>query len=167
MFSFLCVCVGGGIARVCVRFGYDWGLWQCVLKCAKGYVTRVGHGFGVRGTSGGRQAIFLTDGASPAVRYILNAIIRDEHDGILVPIPQYPLYSASIQLYGAVTSSTACHHNLHKGCRVLLSPACVCTRLHPHGQRRGEERLELPACKGLGERFGNCGRSGGRTVLFG
>jgi aspartate/methionine/tyrosine aminotransferase len=30
----------------------------------------------------------------------LNAIIRDERDGILVPIPQYPLYSASIQLYG-------------------------------------------------------------------
>lgn len=47
------------------------------------------------------QNIFLTDGASPAVRYILSAIIRDENDGILVPIPQYPLYSASIQLYGA------------------------------------------------------------------
>lgn len=46
------------------------------------------------------QNIFLTDGASPAVRYILSAIIRDEHDGILVPVPQYPLYSASIQLYG-------------------------------------------------------------------
>lgn len=44
--------------------------------------------------------IFVTDGASPAVRYLLNAIIRDEHDGLLVPIPQYPLYSASIQLYG-------------------------------------------------------------------
>jgi aspartate/methionine/tyrosine aminotransferase len=34
------------------------------------------------------------------VRLALNAIIRDERDGILVPIPQYPLYSASIQLYG-------------------------------------------------------------------
>jgi glutamate--glyoxylate aminotransferase len=30
----------------------------------------------------------------------LNALIRNENDGILVPIPQYPLYSASIQLYG-------------------------------------------------------------------
>ena len=30
----------------------------------------------------------------------LNAMIRSENDGILVPIPQYPLYSASIQLYG-------------------------------------------------------------------
>ena len=46
------------------------------------------------------QSIFLTDGASVAVRYMLNAIIRDNSDGILVPIPQYPLYSASIQLYG-------------------------------------------------------------------
>lgn len=46
------------------------------------------------------QNIFLTDGASPAVRYLLNAIIRNDKDGILVPVPQYPLYSASIQLYG-------------------------------------------------------------------
>eukprot|EP00798_Chlamydomonas_sp_ICE-L_P015020 gene15020-21092_t len=44
--------------------------------------------------------IFLTDGASVSVRLCLNAIIRDKWDGILVPIPQYPLYSASITLYG-------------------------------------------------------------------
>jgi glutamate--glyoxylate aminotransferase len=44
--------------------------------------------------------IFLTDGASPAVRLCLNATIRNEDDGILVPIPQYPLYSASIKLLG-------------------------------------------------------------------
>ena len=35
-----------------------------------------------------------------AVRYMLNAIIRNDRDGILVPVPQYPLYSASIQLLG-------------------------------------------------------------------
>lgn len=46
------------------------------------------------------ENIFLTDGASVSVRYLLNAAIRDENDAILVPIPQYPLYSASIQLYG-------------------------------------------------------------------
>eukprot|EP01024_Parvocaulis_polyphysoides_P064103 TRINITY_DN7435_c0_g1_i2.p1 TRINITY_DN7435_c0_g1~~TRINITY_DN7435_c0_g1_i2.p1 ORF type:complete len:546 (-),score=69.98 TRINITY_DN7435_c0_g1_i2:270-1826(-) len=44
--------------------------------------------------------IFLTDGASVAVRMCLNALLRDSSDGILVPIPQYPLYSASIALYG-------------------------------------------------------------------
>lgn len=47
------------------------------------------------------QHVFLSDGASVAVRTLLHAIIRDENDGLFVPIPQYPLYSASIQLYGA------------------------------------------------------------------
>lgn len=46
------------------------------------------------------QHIFLTDGASPGVRMCLSALIRDEDDAILVPIPQYPLYSAAIQLMG-------------------------------------------------------------------
>ena len=44
--------------------------------------------------------IFLTEGASPSVKYILNALIRDARDGILTPIPQYPLYSACIKQYG-------------------------------------------------------------------
>ena len=43
--------------------------------------------------------IFLTDGASVGVRACLNALLRGPHDGVLVPIPQYPLYSASIALY--------------------------------------------------------------------
>ena len=34
------------------------------------------------------QHIFLADGASPAVRTMLNAIIRDERDGLLIPMPQ-------------------------------------------------------------------------------
>ncbi|GBF93162.1 alanine aminotransferase [Raphidocelis subcapitata] len=44
--------------------------------------------------------IFLTDGASPAVKIMLNALIRDADDAVLVPIPQYPLYSAAIQMFG-------------------------------------------------------------------
>jgi alanine transaminase len=31
---------------------------------------------------------------------ILQLLIRSEKDGILCPIPQYPLYSASIALHG-------------------------------------------------------------------
>jgi len=46
------------------------------------------------------DSIFMTDGASVAVRLGLNTLIRGKRDGILVPIPQYPLYSASIELYG-------------------------------------------------------------------
>ncbi|KAK4395022.1 Alanine aminotransferase 2, mitochondrial [Sesamum angolense] len=44
--------------------------------------------------------IFLTDGASPAVHMMMQLLIRSKNDGILCPIPQYPLYSASIALHG-------------------------------------------------------------------
>ncbi|KAK6911795.1 Aminotransferase, class I/classII [Dillenia turbinata] len=44
--------------------------------------------------------IFLTDGASPAVHMMMQLLIRLDSDGILCPIPQYPLYSASIALHG-------------------------------------------------------------------
>jgi glutamate--glyoxylate aminotransferase len=44
--------------------------------------------------------IFLCNGASEAVRLCLQAMLRGPQDGVLVPIPQYPLYSAAIQLLG-------------------------------------------------------------------
>eukprot|EP01080_Neovahlkampfia_damariscottae_P008562 gene8562-384_t len=46
------------------------------------------------------KRIFLTNGASPGIQMVLQAVIRDENDCILIPIPQYPLYSASITLLG-------------------------------------------------------------------
>eukprot|EP01090_Pellita_catalonica_P012971 TRINITY_DN2972_c0_g1_i1.p1 TRINITY_DN2972_c0_g1~~TRINITY_DN2972_c0_g1_i1.p1 ORF type:complete len:479 (+),score=88.59 TRINITY_DN2972_c0_g1_i1:42-1478(+) len=46
------------------------------------------------------ENIFLTSGASEAVKNSLSIMIRDENDGIMIPIPQYPLYSASIPLFG-------------------------------------------------------------------
>jgi alanine transaminase len=45
--------------------------------------------------------IFLTDGASKGVQTLLKAVLRSADDGVLVPIPQYPLYSASLVLDGA------------------------------------------------------------------
>lgn len=44
--------------------------------------------------------LFLTDGASPAVHMMMQLLIRSANDGILCPIPQYPLYSASMALHG-------------------------------------------------------------------
>jgi aspartate/methionine/tyrosine aminotransferase len=44
--------------------------------------------------------IFLTDGASKGVQSIIYALLAKENDGIMVPVPQYPLYSATISLYG-------------------------------------------------------------------
>jgi aspartate/methionine/tyrosine aminotransferase len=46
------------------------------------------------------DAIFLTDGASKGVQAALRLLVSDERDGILIPVPQYPLYSATITLYG-------------------------------------------------------------------
>ena len=45
------------------------------------------------------EAIYLTDGASKAVQSVLRMLISGPQDGILIPIPQYPLYSATIALY--------------------------------------------------------------------
>jgi len=46
------------------------------------------------------ESIYLTDGASKGVQSVLRILIADGKDGILIPIPQYPLYSATITLYG-------------------------------------------------------------------
>jgi aspartate/methionine/tyrosine aminotransferase len=48
------------------------------------------------------EAIFLTNGASEAVRHIIDMLISKRTDGIMVPIPQYPLYSATIRRAGGV-----------------------------------------------------------------
>ena len=44
--------------------------------------------------------IFMTEGASQGVHLLLNSLITHPDDGIMIPIPQYPLYSAAISLYG-------------------------------------------------------------------
>ena len=44
------------------------------------------------------DAIFLTDGASKGVQTALRMLISGPGDGIMIPIPQYPLYSATITL---------------------------------------------------------------------
>lgn len=44
--------------------------------------------------------VFISNGASECARMVLQAMIRGKTDGVMVPIPQYPLYSASIALYG-------------------------------------------------------------------
>jgi len=46
------------------------------------------------------EDLWLTDGASVGCHYLMKTIIRDASDAVLVPIPQYPLYSATLALYG-------------------------------------------------------------------
>ncbi len=44
--------------------------------------------------------IVLTDGASKGVQAAILALLHHPNDGFMIPIPQYPLYSATIALYG-------------------------------------------------------------------
>jgi len=46
------------------------------------------------------EHIFLTDGASMAVKLVMQLAVRGPGDGVMLPIPQYPLYSASMTLLG-------------------------------------------------------------------
>lgn len=45
------------------------------------------------------ESIYITDGASKGVQAVLRLLIAGPNDGIMIPIPQYPLYSATITLY--------------------------------------------------------------------
>lgn len=47
------------------------------------------------------EHIFLTQGASAGVQTILQVITKNAKSGIMIPIPQYPLYSASLSLFNA------------------------------------------------------------------
>jgi aspartate/methionine/tyrosine aminotransferase len=48
-----------------------------------------------------RENIILTDGASKGVQAAIMTLMKSSNDGFMIPIPQYPLYSATIDLYGA------------------------------------------------------------------
>lgn len=48
-----------------------------------------------------RDRIILTDGASKGAQAVLTALLKGKDDGWMIPIPQYPLYSASLALYSA------------------------------------------------------------------
>ncbi len=45
------------------------------------------------------ESIFLTDGASKGVQTALRLLLAEPGDGVMIPIPQYPLYSATLRLY--------------------------------------------------------------------
>jgi aspartate/methionine/tyrosine aminotransferase len=47
-----------------------------------------------------KDRIMLTDGASKGAQAVLKAILKEPEDGAMIPIPQYPLYSATLTLYG-------------------------------------------------------------------
>jgi len=47
-----------------------------------------------------KENIFLTNGAGGGIKLVMESIINSPDDAIMIPIPQYPLYSALIALFG-------------------------------------------------------------------
>ena len=48
-----------------------------------------------------KENIILSNGASGGIKLALQALLNGEKDTVLCPIPQYPLYSATIQILGS------------------------------------------------------------------
>lgn len=44
------------------------------------------------------EKIYLTNGASEGIARVMNAIISHENVGIMIPVPQYPLYTATLAM---------------------------------------------------------------------
>mgnify|MGYP002038808625 CR=1 FL=1 len=55
------------------------------------------------GELGDPENIFLTSGASEGIKTIMQLATRNASDGILIPTPQYPLYSATVTAIGGGT----------------------------------------------------------------
>lgn len=72
------------------------------------------------------EHIFLTNGAGAGVSMVLQAIIRDRDDCVLVPKPQYPLYSACIAQFGGGILS----YDLDEGANWSLDLASIRNQVH-------------------------------------
>jgi aspartate/methionine/tyrosine aminotransferase len=65
----------------------------------------IDHRDGIAGNGGlaaDPEKIFLTTGASEGVKNVIDLLIAAPTDGIMIPIPQYPLYSATIKKAGGI-----------------------------------------------------------------
>ena len=75
---------------------------EFIRKAVAEYIDRRDDADGVRVPRADPGQVFITNGASEAVRYVIDLLIGDASDGIMIPIPQYPLYSAAIKRCGGV-----------------------------------------------------------------
>lgn len=51
------------------------------------------------GVASDPEDIYLTNGASSAIENVMKALIADPSCGLMIPIPQYPIYSALLDLH--------------------------------------------------------------------
>lgn len=75
--------------------------------------------------------IFLTGGASAAVSYLFEILSTSDKSGFLIPIPQYPLYTATISLNNAVPIGYFLDESNHWA----TNPASIRDLIHQNKQK--------------------------------
>ena len=73
-----------------------------IREAVADFINKRDHYKETHGVSADPEKIFLTSGASQGVKFVIDLLIAQRNDGIMVPIPQYPLYSATIKKAGGV-----------------------------------------------------------------
>jgi len=93
----------------------------------------------------------LTDGASPGVKLSLEMLVSEKDDGVLIPIPQYPLYSAAI----ANNGGTVVGYYLDEASGWSVSLAQIKKAIDRFRQERPTGRLKAIAVINPGNPTGN------------
>lgn len=52
------------------------------------------------GAPANTEDIFMTNGASAGINMIVSCLIADSNCGLMIPIPQYPIYTATLDYFG-------------------------------------------------------------------
>ncbi|KAG5484887.1 hypothetical protein LSCM4_07660 [Leishmania orientalis] len=86
--------IGTGTGAYTESFGYRFA-----RAAVAAYINKQDHGVGPAATV---EDICLTDGASMGVKVFLQLLVGGASDAVMIPMPQYPLYSAQIALLGGV-----------------------------------------------------------------
>jgi aspartate/methionine/tyrosine aminotransferase len=76
--------------------------FRFIRQAVAGFIDRRDEVTESNGVRSDPDRIFLTNGASEGAKYILEMLISGPDDGVMIPIPQYPLYSAAIRKCGGV-----------------------------------------------------------------
>jgi alanine transaminase len=58
------------------------------------------------------ESIALHTGASEGIKNVIQALIAKEGQSIMIPMPQYPLYSASLTMFGGTSQYYCCNEKL-------------------------------------------------------
>jgi alanine transaminase len=87
------------------------------------------------------ENIFLSNGASTSIQLLLSLLLRNGSDGIAVPIPQYPLYSATITLLGGQLLPYSLKEDFQKDSWVLSKDALAKSLLYAQEKRLNARAL--------------------------